>query len=136
MLFAQLQPIVPCILIVKERAMGPTRSANQALQSAVQRGHDVVIINADALVSPGTLTEMCQVADLDSMIGFVSPRSNNPTICSLRHDDRLTETTPSEAYAAFRELSAYLPPIPVCSCGSRVVLIHQMEHSKGIWAFR
>jgi glycosyltransferase involved in cell wall biosynthesis len=75
----------------------------------VELGRDVIILNPDAIVNAGAITEMYQVSYLDPMIGFVSPRSNNAGICSLPHQDRYKMMSPSDSLASFRHLSPYLP---------------------------
>ena len=61
------------------------------------------------MVFPGSIAEIRRVAYLDPMTGFVSPRSNNATICTLPHPAEFTQRPPSEAYANWRELAKYLP---------------------------
>ena len=81
----RLSAEVGCEIIENERNLGFVRSVNQALERAAARGHDVLLLNSDTLVYPGALTEVQRVAYCDPMIGFVSPRSNNATICTLPH---------------------------------------------------
>jgi GT2 family glycosyltransferase len=105
----QLSPEVSCEIIENERNLGFVRSVNKALERAVSRGRDVVLLNSDVLVYPGALTEVRRVAYCDPMIGFVSPRSNNATICTLPHLDEFKKLRPDECYAVFQQLSPHLP---------------------------
>ena len=62
--------------------LGFIQSVNQGLEDAIKAGDDVLLLNSDAYIFPGTLTELVEIARLDPMIGFISPRSNNAIICS------------------------------------------------------
>lgn len=72
-----------CGLIRNEVNLGFVQSVNRALQHARSKRFDIVLLNSDALLTPGAIREMRDVAYLDPMIGFVSPRSNNATIATL-----------------------------------------------------
>jgi FkbM family methyltransferase len=69
--------------ITNAENFGFVATMNLAMSRAAQQGQDIILLNSDAMLSPGALTEMRKVADLDPMIGFVSPRSNNATIATL-----------------------------------------------------
>jgi GT2 family glycosyltransferase/glycosyltransferase involved in cell wall biosynthesis len=101
--------LLPCELLENDQNIGFVRSVNRALQLAVERKHDAIILNSDTLVYPGAIAEMCEVAQLDPMIGFVSPRSNNASICSLPHQEQYKKIGPAESHAVFSQLSKYLP---------------------------
>jgi GT2 family glycosyltransferase/glycosyltransferase involved in cell wall biosynthesis len=105
----RLSKSVPSRLIENEENLGFVRSVNAAAEAAVSAKHDVILLNSDTVVFPGAVSEMCRVAYLDPMTGFVSPRSNNATICSLPHQPEFRDLPPAEAYANFRDLSKYLP---------------------------
>ena len=88
---------------------------------SVANRHDVILLNSDTIVFPGAFAEMQRVAYLDPMIGFVSPRSNNATICSFPSQREFQKLPPEQAYAVFRTLSGYLPefhyvPVAVGFC--------------------
>ncbi|HTW65664.1 MAG TPA: glycosyltransferase [Bryobacteraceae bacterium] len=100
---------LPYELLNNDQNAGFLRSVNRALELSVEREHDAIILNSDTLVTPGALAEMCGVARTDPMIGFVSPRSNNATICSLPHQEQYRAAAPQESNAYFRQLSKYLP---------------------------
>jgi GT2 family glycosyltransferase len=99
----------PCELLENDANIGFVRSVNRVFRRALDRSHDVILLNSDTIVYPGAFSEMRHVAYLDPMIGFVSPRSNNATICSLPHQDQFRAIPPAEGYAIFRDLQAYLP---------------------------
>ena len=70
---------------------------------------------------PGAIAEMQRVAGLDPMIGFVSPRSNNATICSFPPAAGIPNLPPEQSHAVFLQLSGYLPefhyvPVAVGFC--------------------
>ena len=100
---------VPAELIENEHNIGFLKSVNLGFRRALATGSDIVLLNSDTQIYRGALTEMKRVAYADSMIGFVSPRSNNATICSFPHQNEFCALPPAEAYAAFCELSPYLP---------------------------
>jgi GT2 family glycosyltransferase len=118
---SKMTSLLPVQLVENEQNIGFVRSVNRALRLVVSRGHNVIVLNSDTIVYPGTFTEMYSVAQLDPMIGFVSPRSNNATICSLPHQDQYKSAAPAESKAVFNELSRYLPrfqfvPVAVGFC--------------------
>lgn len=118
---AAIGEVLPCELLENEQNAGFVRSVNRALELTVDREHDAIILNSDTFVYPGALLEICEVAHLDPMIGFVSPRSNNATICSLPHQEQYRKLPPEESHAVFSELSKYLPrfhfvPVAVGFC--------------------
>ncbi|HTC37037.1 MAG TPA: glycosyltransferase [Bryobacteraceae bacterium] len=106
---AGIGALVPCEILENDQNIGFVRSVNRALQLAVERKHDAIVLNSDALVYPGAIAEMCEVAQLDPMIGFVSPRSNNASICSLPHQEQYKKIGPAESHRVFSQLSKYLP---------------------------
>jgi GT2 family glycosyltransferase len=118
---AKFASLAPCELLENNTNIGFVRSVNRVLQRASDLGHDVIVLNSDTIVYPGAFSEMRHVAYLDPMIGFVSPRSNNATICSLPHQDQFRELPPAESHAIFRDLHTYLPrfqfvPVAVGFC--------------------
>ena len=85
------------------------RSVNGAASDSVTNRRDVILLNSDTILFPGAIREIQRVANLDPMIGFVSPRSNNATICSFPPQAEFQRLPPEQSYAVFRELSGYLP---------------------------
>jgi len=100
---------VPILLRENKTNLGFVKSVNRGLKEAVKAGADVILLNSDTSVYPGAFREMQRVAYLDPMIGFVSPRTNNATICSFPHQPEFNKLKPDDAYAIFRELSVHLP---------------------------
>ena len=124
---AAIGALIPCQLLENEQNIGFVRSVNRALQLAVDRKHDAIILNSDTLVYPGAILEMCEVAGLDPMIGFVSPRSNNATICSLPHQDQYKKLPPAESHRIFSQLSKYLPRFHFAPAGVGFCLFIRWE---------
>lgn len=118
---AALATVVSCRLIENPRNFGFGRSVNGAASDSVASRRDVLLLNSDTLLFPGAIAEIQRVAYLDPMIGFVSPRSNNATICSFPPQPEFRNLAPEQSYAVFRELSRYLPefhyvPVAVGFC--------------------
>ncbi len=106
---ADLAPLVPCRLIENDRNVGFGRSVNGAASESVANRRDIILLNSDTMLFPGAIRELRRVAYLDPMIGFVSPRSNNATICSFPAGEEFQHLTPAQSYEVFRALSGYLP---------------------------
>ncbi len=104
-----LSPHVPCRLIPNERNLGFVRSVNAAARQSVAARHDVLLLNSDTIVFPGALREIQKVAACDPLIGFVSPRSNNATICTFPSQEEFRHLDAAESYAIFRQLCGYMP---------------------------
>lgn len=98
-------------LIDNPRNLGFVATANIALATGRARGVDVVLLNSDALPTPGALSELVTVAYGDPLIGFVSPRSDNATICSSPAPARFRGLARAEALAAHRAVERYLPRV-------------------------
>jgi GT2 family glycosyltransferase len=89
--------------------VGFVGTANRGLKMAREAGRDAILINSDTETYPGTLRELVRVAHLDPQIAFVSPRSNNASLCSLPHADRFDPVSQPEAYERWKLLSAGMP---------------------------
>ena len=112
---------VPYVHVQNEESHGFSHAANLGLKQAADRHADVILLHPDTIVSAGAFREMQRVAYLDSMIGFVSPRSNVAGISSFPPQQEFQKTPPEAAQAIFKELSHYLPelqyvPAPSASC--------------------
>ena len=99
----------PCRIESNAANLGFVRTCNLAIDEAIRRGMDLLLLNSDVVVSPGALTEMVRVSRLDSMIGFVNPRSNNATLATLPFQERYRDAAPDAAEAAWRSLAPRLP---------------------------
>lgn len=91
--------------------LGFVKACNRAIVEAVDRGMDLLLLNSDAVLTPGALREMVRVSRLDPMVGFVNPRSNNATLATLPFQDRFRQAPLGDAEAAWRALSHHLPEL-------------------------
>jgi FkbM family methyltransferase len=94
-----------------ESNLGFVGTMNLAFAGAVESGDDVVLLNSDTRVFSGAIREICEVAYSDSMIGFVSPRSNNATLCTLPHGDDQFTFPAEKSFKRFAEVSKFFPRI-------------------------
>lgn len=106
---SDLAALAPCRLIENPRNLGFGPSVNLAASESVANRRDVLLLNSDTIVYPGAIAEIQRVAQLDPMIGFVSPRSNNATICSFPPQKEFHTLPPEKSYEIFRALAGYLP---------------------------
>jgi len=104
-----LAKVAPCRLIENTQNVGFGKSINRAAQESVSKRRDVILLNSDTIVFPGAIREIVRVGALDPMVGFVSPRSNNATICSFPLQEEFQHLAPEQSYEIFRALSGYLP---------------------------
>ncbi|MBN8993886.1 MAG: glycosyltransferase family 2 protein [Rhizobiales bacterium] len=107
----RLRDRIPVSLWTNDSNIGFLRTANRALRFARDNGSDVVLLNSDALPAPGTLAEMRAVAELDPLIGFVSPRSNNATICDSPAPARFRTGDPKLARRLHKAIEELLPRV-------------------------
>jgi len=89
--------------------LGFLKSANRGMDRASAGGSDVLLLNSDTVVFPGAISEMMRVAGSDSMIGFVTPRSNNATLASLPVQESLRHRGAAESFRDYAQLAAHLP---------------------------
>ncbi|CAL8473189.1 glycosyltransferase [Caballeronia sp. S22] len=89
--------------------LGFIGTCNRAFADAKAAHADIILLNSDTVVFPGALSEMIQVARLDTMFGFVSPRSNNATLATLPHSSLDGDVPMHDGYADFVRCSSMLP---------------------------
>lgn len=99
-----------CEIVDNNKNLGFLGTANKAMAEAKKLGADVILLNSDALVFPGAITEMISSARTDPLIGFCSPRSNNCTLATLPNFDRINEIpgvvlSPKECFKKFTSVS-------------------------------
>ncbi len=105
----RVSELAPCELLTNSRNLGFVASVNLALRRAVERRHDVILLNSDTIVTRGAFAELQRVAYLDPMTGFVSPRSNNASLCSLPLQEDFRRMDFEKSHQQFLELSRFLP---------------------------
>lgn len=91
-------------LVVNSENLGFAGGNNQGL--AIAEGEYVVLLNNDAIVTPGWLDHMLAAFDRDPSIGFVGPRSNYVAGAQLLPEVPYTKLEDLDAFAVQRA-SAY-----------------------------
>jgi GT2 family glycosyltransferase/glycosyltransferase involved in cell wall biosynthesis len=89
------------ILHRHERNLGFCAAVNSGLVLA--KGSDVLLLNADILLSPGAIETLAEIAYAHAATGTVTPLSNAATICSY---PALTETNPMPSARETARLNA------------------------------
>ncbi len=84
-----------------ERNLGFVETCNRAALELDDTSNDVLLLNSDAELTPGSLSELSAVLHQSNGHGVVCPRSNNATIASLpfRLVDPSAERTPERTAA-------------------------------------
>ena len=88
---------------------GFVKTANRGLRRCNELKADALLLNSDTQMFPGTISELRAVARTEAHIGFVSPRSNNATICNLPHFSEGAERDPDHSRSRWNELQRTLP---------------------------
>ena len=115
--FPALASVVEARLLANDENLGFVQTANRGLTMALEAGADVLLLNSDALLTPGALAELVSVSRLDPMISVVCPRSNNATICNSPYPDRFRELDFEPALAAHQDLAPFLPRVSYVPTG-------------------
>lgn len=99
-------------VLTNDQNLGFVASVNVGIETAGD--DDVVILNSDALLSPGSLNALAQGAYSDPKIATATPFSNNASIYSLpRKGSPLSLTDGKKQVALMAEAVRSLPPIVV-----------------------
>jgi GT2 family glycosyltransferase len=88
---------------------GFVKTVNRGLSISCSENRDVILVNSDTETYPGTLANLVATAYSDPQIAFVSPRSNNASLCSLPHVERGVSTTPEDGLRNWRWISRTMP---------------------------
>lgn len=101
------------IYIENKSNIGFIKSINKCLDLSIKRKSFALLVNSDTLTYPGTLINLWEAMQLDPMIGFACPRSNNSSFATFPHNQRLNDSpiTSNESYLAWNQLKKYLPKI-------------------------
>jgi GT2 family glycosyltransferase len=91
--------------------VGFIRTVNQGLDIAVNAGRHALVVNSDTVTFPKTLLNIVEALSFDPQIGFVSPRSNNASLCTLPHTSGDLPLEPDQAYSRWSRLAALLPKV-------------------------
>lgn len=106
----RLNQKLPTTIITNDRNLGFVRSANKLIAKAIEQRADLILMNSDVVLFENTIQEMLDVAATDPMIGFVSPRTNDTTICTFPVPST-EEDDPVRLYQTFRSLASRLPRV-------------------------
>ena len=115
--------------------LGFLKTCNSAMLRAHAEQADIVLLNSDAIITPGALREMREVAASDPLISVVSPRSNNATICNSPYPDSFRSLNRADALNAHVAISNYLPRItyaPV-AVGFCLLIRYEMVEEFGVF---
>jgi FkbM family methyltransferase len=80
---ALLSQRIDCQFITNSENLGFIDTMNLAFECARNERANLLLLNSDAMLSRGALTEIVEVSEIDPMIGFVCPRSNNATLATI-----------------------------------------------------
>jgi GT2 family glycosyltransferase len=108
-LMEQIGDSFACKIKQNSQNEGFVRSCNRAIDEAIERKRDLLLLNSDTIVTQGALIEMARVSRLDPMTGFVNPRSNNATLATIPYQDRYRHLGAVEARAAWFSIKDRLP---------------------------
>jgi GT2 family glycosyltransferase len=108
--FAASNPEI--IFFTNEKNYGFVKSVNRCLEKSVKEDRDVILINSDTETFVGTLFSLIDAGNSDPQIGFISPRSNNASICTLPQASyTATLLSPTETYARWQEIKSTFPQV-------------------------
>lgn len=71
------------LYVKNQENIGYLRTANAAYEKAKLKDVCLILLNSDTIPFPGFLSEINKCFERDSMLGIVSARSNNATICNI-----------------------------------------------------
>jgi GT2 family glycosyltransferase len=103
----QAAAVLGCRVEQNATNLGFVKTMNRAVAEAVASRRDLIILNSDTAPEPGAFSEMHRVAALESLHGFVNPRSNNATIATLPLHHRAPGGAPT--LAQYQEFAHRLP---------------------------
>jgi GT2 family glycosyltransferase len=93
--------------------IGYLQTVNNAYLRAKNSSNNLILLNSDAIPFPGFVSEINKAFESDNMLGVVSVRSNNATICNLYnsvdyYDDKKSLNVYSRDLLTFNK---YIKPI-------------------------
>lgn len=94
---------VPTQIYTNHENIGFVKTCNKAIRTALIEAEDILLLNSDTVIFPGTLTEMSCVAYEDPMIAFVNPRSNNATLATFPHHADRLNLSPERSFEIFNQ---------------------------------
>lgn len=98
--------------------MGFVRTCNRAVFELDKSGNDVLLLNSDTSVTPGTIDEMREVLYLSEKHGIVCPRSSNATLLTMPvHNNTGDLLGEDKSYSTFCQMKELLPRYSVIPTG-------------------
>jgi GT2 family glycosyltransferase len=92
--------------------IGFVKTCNKIFDVCIENNLDVILLNSDTVVFPNALQEIFNAAHFEPTIGFVSPRSNEASLCSWTVDKKITENwSPENWYEFHKVISQSFPAI-------------------------
>jgi len=91
--------------------LGFVRTVNRGLKVSVKEGRNVLLVNSDTETFPKTLKNLAEALTFDPQIGFISPRSNNASICTLPHSSGGDLPKAADAFARWQIVARTLPKV-------------------------
>ena len=92
--------------------IGFVKTCNRIFDVCIENNLDVILLNADTIIFPSSFQEIFNAAHSDPTIGFVSPRSNEASLCSWSVDKKNTEDwCPKIWYEFHKEVSKSFPTV-------------------------
>ncbi len=123
---------IHCEIYKNKKNIGFISSVNVGLSIASDQKLDVLLLNSDTKLYPGCVKELHNVAYIDPMFGFVSPRSNNGGICTIPH--RLSNASVSDSYNSYCTIRSWLPRFHVTptAVGFCLFIKHKIIYNFGL----
>ena len=115
--------------------MGFVKSSNIGLNIAADLGVSALLVNSDAFIAQGSLSEMRELLNAEEKIGFVGPRSNEASIASIPWDVDIESMNIKEVEELAQKATSRLPRyqiVPVVP-GSVLWIKAQVLKSVGVF---
>jgi hypothetical protein len=106
-----LRTILPVDLIEVPLDRGIVAACNECLGRARDAKAGVLLLEAGAKLTAGSLTEMCDAANTEPMIGFVAAPTNVGQVTAAPLSDQRIGGSALEARGAYQYIHPYLPRI-------------------------
>jgi GT2 family glycosyltransferase len=105
-------------LVTNPKNLGLVESLNAALGSVNVEDCDVLLVNSDASLEPGAVSEMRRILRRDEKTGIVCPRSDNASLATVPQLAGLSRTEASREFVRWseREPESTIVPVAVGFC--------------------
>lgn len=95
-------------LIINEKNEGFIRSTNKGLKETLALRRDVLLLSSDTILTCGVISELRAACEMDPIVGFVCPRSNNAGISAIASESK-KNCILEEGKKIHAEISKHLP---------------------------